>query len=46
MAIAIARRRIKTGGDVRAALALIPVTKPMFGRYREMIVADYPHLAQ
>jgi hypothetical protein len=44
VAIAIARRRIKTGGDVKAALALIPVTKPLFGRYREMIEDDYPHL--
>jgi hypothetical protein len=44
IAIAIARRRIKTGGDVKAALALIPITKPLFGRYREMIAADYPHL--
>ena len=26
-------RRIKTGGDVRAALALIPVTRPVFDRY-------------
>ena len=44
VAIAIARRRIKTGGDVKAALALIPVTKPLFGRYRDMLAADYPHL--
>jgi hypothetical protein len=44
IAIAIARRRITTGGDVKAALALIPVTKPLFARYRDMVVADYPHL--
>ena len=44
IAIAIARRRIKTGGDVKAALALIPITKPLYPRYREMIAADYPHL--
>ena len=44
VAIAIARRRIKAGGDVKAALAIIPITKPLFGRYREMIAADYPHL--
>jgi hypothetical protein len=44
VAIAIARRRIKTGGDVKAALALIPITKPLFERYREMVAADYPHL--
>ena len=44
VALAIARRRIKTGGDVKASLALIPVTKPVFPRYREMIDSDYPHL--
>ena len=30
VAIAIARRRIKAGGDVKAALALIPITKPVY----------------
>jgi hypothetical protein len=44
VAIAIARRRIKAGGDVKAALALIPVTRPLYARYREMVAADYPHL--
>jgi len=44
VAIAIARRRIKAGGDVKAALALIPITKPLFARYREMIGSEYPHL--
>jgi hypothetical protein len=44
VAIAIARRRIKAGGDVKAALAIIPITKPLFPRYREMIAAEYPHL--
>jgi hypothetical protein len=44
VAIAIARRRIKAGGDVKAALAIIPITKPLFGAYRQMIAADYPHL--
>ncbi len=44
VAIAIARRRIKAGGDVKAALTLIPITKPLFERYREMVAADYPHL--
>jgi hypothetical protein len=44
VAIAIARRRIKAGGDVKAALAIIPITKPLYARYREMIAADYPHL--
>jgi hypothetical protein len=44
VAIAIARRRIKAGGDVKAALAIIPITKPLFERYRAMVAADYPHL--
>ena len=45
MALAIARRRIKTGGDIRASLALIPITKPIYERYRALVAADYPHLA-
>jgi len=44
VAIAIARRRIKTGGDVKAALALIPITKPVYERYRAVVEAEYPHL--
>ena len=44
VAVAIARRRIKAGGDVKSALALIPITKPIFDRYRNMVEADYPHL--
>ncbi|HWX73871.1 MAG TPA: hypothetical protein VNZ05_01105 [Solirubrobacteraceae bacterium] len=42
--LAIARRRIKTGGDIRASLALIPITKPIFERYRELVEEEYPHL--
>lgn len=44
VAVAIARRRIKTGGDVKAALALIPITKPVYAQYREVVEAEYPHL--
>jgi hypothetical protein len=44
VALAIARRRIKSGGDVKAALALMPITKPVFARYRAMIEQEYPHL--
>ncbi len=44
VALAIARRRIKTGGDVKAALALIPITKPVFAHYRELVERHYPHL--
>ena len=45
VAVAIARRRIKSGGDVKAALKLIPITKPVFEQYRELVERDYPHLA-
>jgi hypothetical protein len=44
VAMAIARRRIKTGGDVKAALSIMPLTKPVFDRYRAMIADEYPHL--
>jgi hypothetical protein len=45
VAMAIARRRIKTAGNVKKALALLPITKPVFEQYRAMIERDYPHLA-
>ncbi len=44
VAMAIARRRIKTGGDVKAALSIMPITKPIFERYRDMVSDEYPHL--
>ena len=44
VAMAIARRRIKTSGNVKKALALIPITKPIYARYRELLEAEYPHL--
>jgi hypothetical protein len=46
IAMAIARRRIKTTGNVKKALALVPITKPVFKLYREMLETDYPHLAE
>ena len=42
--IARARRRIKASGDVKAALSLIPVTKPIYARYAALVAARYPHL--
>jgi hypothetical protein len=45
VALAIARRRIKTGGDIKAALALVPITKPVNARYTAMIAEHYPHLS-
>jgi hypothetical protein len=44
VAMAIARRRIKAGGDVKAALSLIPITKPIYARYTALVDAEYPHL--
>jgi hypothetical protein len=44
VAMAIARRRIKAGGDIKAALALMPITKPVFAQYRAMLEQEYPHL--
>jgi hypothetical protein len=45
VAMALARRRIKSGGDVKAALSLIPITKPIYGRYRDFVEEEFPHLA-
>ena len=45
VAVALARRRIKAGGDVKAALSLIPITKPVYPRYRALVAERYPHLA-
>src|SRR3954465_5288819 len=40
----VARRRIKTGGDLKAALALIPITKPVYDQYRDYVEREKPHL--
>ena len=44
VAVALARRRIKSSGDIKSALKLIPITKPVFAMYRQMLERDYPHL--
>jgi putative sterol carrier protein len=44
VAMAIARRRIKAGGDLKAALALIPITKPIYAQYRDYVEREHPHL--
>jgi hypothetical protein len=46
IAMAIARRRIKTSGNVKKALTLVPITKPVFEQYREMLEEEYPHLVE
>ncbi len=42
--VALARRRIKSGGDMKAALKLIPITKPVYAKYRAYLEAEHPHL--
>jgi hypothetical protein len=42
--MAVARRRIKTGGDLKAALALIPITKPIYEQYRAYLEREMDHL--
>ena len=42
--MAVARRRIKTGGDLKKALALIPITKPIYDQYRAYLEREKPHL--
>jgi hypothetical protein len=44
MAMAIARRRIKPGGDIKATLALFPIMKPIYERYRAFLQDRHPHL--
>ncbi|MFL5826498.1 MAG: hypothetical protein ACJ76V_08245, partial [Thermoleophilaceae bacterium] len=44
VAMAIARRRIKTSGNVKKALNLIPITKPVFERYRAILEKSHPDL--
>jgi hypothetical protein len=42
--MALARRRIKSSGDIKAALKLIPITKPVFEKFRDLVEHEYPHL--
>ncbi|WP_354701247.1 hypothetical protein DSM112329_01556 [Paraconexibacter sp. AEG42_29] len=44
IALAVARRRIKTSGDVMAALTLIPIIKPVHAAFARVVEAEYPHL--
>ena len=44
IAYAIARRRVRTSGDLRSALELISITKPVHERYRALVEREYPHL--
>ncbi len=42
--VALARRRIKSSGDVKAALSLIPITKPVYPLYRGFLEERHPDL--
>jgi hypothetical protein len=44
VAMGIARRRIKAGGNVKKALSILPLTKPVFAMYRDLLGKKYPHL--
>ena len=45
-AAALVSRRIRASGDLRKALALAPVTKTVFARYRALLGRDYPELLE
>ena len=42
--MAVARRKIRTAGDVSAALALAPILRPVYERYGALVRERYPHL--
>jgi hypothetical protein len=42
--LAVARRRIKTGGDIKASFELIPIIEPIYERYRAMLAEHHPQL--
>ena len=46
IARAIARRRVKTKGNMKKALELVPITKAVFPKYRQLLEKEYPHLLE
>jgi hypothetical protein len=44
VAVALATKAVTAGGDVKAALGMIPVNAAVHQRYRALVEADYPHL--
>jgi hypothetical protein len=46
VALAIARRRVKTSGNVKKALALVPITKGVYPKYKALLEDQYPHLVE
>lgn len=45
LTMALARRRIRPGGDLRTGVDALRVIKAVFPRFRAMLEAEYPHLA-
>jgi hypothetical protein len=45
LTMALARRRIRPGGDLRTGVEALRVVKAVFPRFRAMLEAEYPHLA-
>lgn len=45
VAMAVARRRIRAGGDVAKMMSLVPTLRPVLDEYRALVRRDYPHLA-
>lgn len=44
VAAALALRKVKVHGSLTAGLKIVAVCNPVFGRYKERIAEDYPHL--
>lgn len=42
--MAVARRRIKAGGNVAKMMTLVPITRPVMDEYRALVEREYPHL--
>jgi hypothetical protein len=42
--MAVARRRIRAGGNVAKMMSLVPITRPVFDEYRALVEREYPHL--
>ena len=44
VAAALALRKVKVRGSLTAGLKIVAVCAPMFGRYKDRISEEYPHL--
>lgn len=44
VAAALALRKVKVRGSLTSGLKIVAICAPMFGRYKERISEEYPHL--